>query len=1107
MLKKIKAFVEPLERLLTTHGVRGPQKSTSLNTTCNSQLSHSTKQCADLQKQLVESNFSLINAQENSKLYNFIEQNFGLFNNKFNYFSKPVPVASWNSNQLHIQNRIGLFHNPVSLCPIGLKNVFVANSSRKFSTIHTTSMVNNATNCGGNAMFYLGFKPFFNLFNKPDSLFSKYNLNNNLDQKIENKNANSLKKNEFKFHEKSIGRKLFDQSDKATLNIDKRIKISNNSSKSIDYTTRNIQYYMTFVISSPPPLWSLNSMATSISNISNISDTSLFHKKPPDIQQLNDLIVEGLRENSELYYNHMKEITSILEKLLQHENYEIKIFGYELRVNFPCGMQIEEIENLLKSLGINPTNPHFELEMINFEDMRKEIIEDDELASYRQDALITGPSTDKHFVTIAGVPPIFGPASTTSTTTNVNKQLFGGFPTSTTATPFAFVSSGLSSNASTTSSNATDKPTSFGRFNFPGASTTTSTTTNVPALSFGASTSQLTTKPTSTGTGLTSFGGSTPGSNFPAVNASNNFGSTFQTGTFGSGSLSSNVGGPTNTTTGSSGLFTLGGGGEISNVSSTPTTSSSGFSFGGSNFSTNSTSATTGSSGFTLGNAGGFSTLQKSTFGNFTTTGTIVPTTTTATTTNAPSAFSGLIKPAETAAPTAASTAASTQNFFSGFKPNIGGFGQTANVSTAATGSTTTPQPLSFNTSGFNANKGKDSILGGFGANTKSTFPTSSLSTNTSTPTTTAPPKFPLFGITTPTSTTTAAADTNVIKSASQSSSTNTTNAPASNNTTTTAAPSMFSGLSTPKTQGQSLFSRIGAPNTLNISKDTTETPKTASTTPTSLFPSFSATTKPLTTPSTPSTSATRFSIPSTTKPSIPSINSTTTTATTTPSIKLSTPVTTSTTIPSLLSTTTTSTTKPTTTTASTSLSIPSTTKTATDQIPAWLKNNNIEGIIDKWTKDLDNCTKKFNGQVKEVHQLDQRVMLLNDKINEAKIIQNEINAFLDETDNKQKVLEKVLDDFEKLFDESIWENMNPFDKEREETYKITEYVNQNLDIMSQDLFTLINEINTNQSSSSTKVGKILNSHLISLQWIDSSANQLSSLIQEAQSYFEKTVY
>ncbi|CAJ0753076.1 8840_t:CDS:2, partial [Entrophospora sp. SA101] len=125
-------------------------------------------------------------------------------------------------------------------------------------------------------------------------------------------------------------------------------------------------------------------------------------------------------------------------------------------------------------------------------------------------------------------------------------------------------------------------------------------------------------------------------------------------------------------------------------------------------------------------------------------------------------------------------------------------------------------------------------------------------------------------------------------------------------------------------------------------------------------------------------------------------------------------------------------------------------------------------GIIDKWTKDLDNCTKKFNGQVKEVHQLDQRVMLLNDKINEAKIIQNEINAFLDETDNKQKVLEKVLDDFEKLFDESIWENMNPFDKEREETYKITEYVNQNLDIMSQDLFTLINEINTNQSSSST---------------------------------------
>jgi hypothetical protein len=142
--------------------------------------------------------------------------------------------------------------------------------------------------------------------------------------------------------------------------------------KSMDYTTRNIQYYLVFIINSPL-ICTHDKIINSIPSISYISssftkDTSLFHKKTPDIQQLNHLIIKGLHENSELYYTHLKEITSILEKLSQHVNYEIKIYEYELRVNFPRGMQIEEIENLLMDLDIGLENPHFELEMINFED-------------------------------------------------------------------------------------------------------------------------------------------------------------------------------------------------------------------------------------------------------------------------------------------------------------------------------------------------------------------------------------------------------------------------------------------------------------------------------------------------------------------------------------------------------------------------------------------------------------------------------------------------------------------------------------------------------------------------------------------------------------------
>ncbi|CAG8511157.1 21158_t:CDS:2 [Dentiscutata erythropus] len=123
--------------------------------------------------------------------------------------------------------------------------------------------------------------------------------------------------------------------------------------------------------------------------------------------------------------------------------------------------------------------------------------------------------------------------------------------------------------------------------------------------------------------------------------------------------------------------------------------------------------------------------------------------------------------------------------------------------------------------------------------------------------------------------------------------------------------------------------------------------------------------------------------------------------------------------------------------------SIPVTTVTtsAPDQIPSWLKNNNIEGIIKKWTTDLDNCTKKFHNQVREVNQWDQkiienngRVTRLGEQINKADSLQEEINICLNSVEARQQELEKVLSEYEEKFGDPSLEAMNPLDKEREKT-------------------------------------------------------------------------
>ncbi|CAG8441499.1 1450_t:CDS:10, partial [Diversispora eburnea] len=166
------------------------------------------------------------------------------------------------------------------------------------------------------------------------------------------------------------------------------------------------------------------------------------------------------------------------------------------------------------------------------------------------------------------------------------------------------------------------------------------------------------------------------------------------------------------------------------------------------------------------------------------------------------------------------------------------------------------------------------------------------------------------------------------------------------------------------------------------------------------------------------------------------------------------------------------------------------------DQIPSWLKNNTIETIINKWSKDLENCSKKFMEQVREINQWDQKIIENNGR--------GELDIGLTTIEARQEELEKLLLEYEQKFADPAFESMKPLDREREKSYSLAESINQDLDNMNQTLSDMITDMNRSTTSSTYgPLVRILNSHLTSLQWIDTTANQLSARVQEAQSFIE----
>uniref|UniRef100_G3NM85 Nuclear pore glycoprotein p62 n=1 Tax=Gasterosteus aculeatus TaxID=69293 RepID=G3NM85_GASAC len=169
-----------------------------------------------------------------------------------------------------------------------------------------------------------------------------------------------------------------------------------------------------------------------------------------------------------------------------------------------------------------------------------------------------------------------------------------------------------------------------------------------------------------------------------------------------------------------------------------------------------------------------------------------------------------------------------------------------------------------------------------------------------------------------------------------------------------------------------------------------------------------------------------------------------------------------------------------------------------------------LEGLINKWSLELEDQERHFLQQATQVNAWDrmlvengEKITSLHKEMEKVKLDQRRLNQELDFILSQQKELEDLLCPLE----ESVKEQsgtiyMQNADEERERTYKLAENVDAQLKRMSQDLKEIIEHLNTSSGPADTsdplqQICKILNTHMDSLQWIDQNSVLLQRRVEE----------
>ncbi|KAM4798610.1 nucleoporin-62 C-terminal-like protein isoform X1 [Urocitellus parryii] len=175
-----------------------------------------------------------------------------------------------------------------------------------------------------------------------------------------------------------------------------------------------------------------------------------------------------------------------------------------------------------------------------------------------------------------------------------------------------------------------------------------------------------------------------------------------------------------------------------------------------------------------------------------------------------------------------------------------------------------------------------------------------------------------------------------------------------------------------------------------------------------------------------------------------------------------------------------------------------------------------LDGLINKWSLELEDQEKYFLRQATRVNAWDctlienaEEISILHGEVEKVKLDQKRLEQELDFILSQQRELEDLLTPLEKTVkDQSESVYLQHEDKEYERIYKLAETIDAQLKRMSQDLKDITGHLNTFGNPAATTdrlqhICKILNAHLDSLQWINQNSGMMQKKVEEITKIFE----
>lgn len=169
-----------------------------------------------------------------------------------------------------------------------------------------------------------------------------------------------------------------------------------------------------------------------------------------------------------------------------------------------------------------------------------------------------------------------------------------------------------------------------------------------------------------------------------------------------------------------------------------------------------------------------------------------------------------------------------------------------------------------------------------------------------------------------------------------------------------------------------------------------------------------------------------------------------------------------------------------------------------------------LEEHINKWTLALEEQEKMFINQATQVNSWDKvlivnndKIVALNDAVQKVKTEQNALEHELEFIAAQQSELEECIAPLHQELAKT-----QHVDGDKVQTYVLAENLDSQLRQMSEDLKEVIEHLNAankskDMSDPMVKIGMILNAHMNSLQWIESTVGQVSTKIDGISQMFD----